>query len=116
MKCELSHYPSAEFCFRDGSLNLQISVTRSEFEAWIADELGAIERCIESLLESSGVGYREVDRVFITGGSSFVPAVRRIFEIRFGNDRIRSGGEFTSVAHGLALRAEESQKNGSCPV
>ncbi|WP_245632529.1 Hsp70 family protein [Edaphobacter aggregans] len=116
VKCELSRYPSAEFCFRDGSLNLHISVTRSEFEAWIADELRAIERCIDSLLESSGVGSREVDRVFLTGGSSFVPAVRRMFATRFGEDRIRSGGEFTSVAHGLALRAEEVLMNVSCPA
>ena len=45
---------------------------------------------------------------FLTGGSSFVPAVRRIFAKRFGEERIRSGNEFTSVAHGLALRAQES--------
>ena len=49
-----------------------------------------------------------LDRVFLTGGTSFVPAVRRIFENRFGKDRIRSGNEFTSVAHGLAIRAAES--------
>ena len=45
--------------------------------------------------------------MFLTGGSSFVPAVRRIFETRFGAERIRGGNEFTSVAHGLALRAAE---------
>jgi hypothetical chaperone protein len=45
--------------------------------------------------------------VFLTGGSSFVPAVRRVFEGRFGSDRIRSGNEFTSVAVGLALKAAE---------
>jgi len=33
--------------------------------------------------------------------------VRRIFETRFGAERIRGGSEFTSVAHGLALRAAE---------
>jgi hypothetical chaperone protein len=49
-----------------------------------------------------------IDRIFLTGGSSFVPAVRRIFEVRFGKDRIRSGNEFTSVAHGLALRAADA--------
>jgi hypothetical chaperone protein len=49
-----------------------------------------------------------VDRVFLTGGSSFVPAVRRIFANRFGEDRIQTGNEFTSVARGLALRAEEA--------
>jgi hypothetical chaperone protein len=45
--------------------------------------------------------------VFLTGGSSFVPAVRRIFDKRFGRERIRSGNEFTSVAMGLALKAME---------
>ena len=46
--------------------------------------------------------------VFLTGGSSFVPAVRRIFERRFGEKRIRGGNEFTSVARGLALKAMDS--------
>ncbi len=108
VKFELSHAESAEFRFRDGSMELEIPVTRTEFEGWIADELRSIERCVDSLLETSGVSPRDVDCVFLTGGSSFVPAVRRIFTKRFGEHRIRSGNEFTSVAHGLALRAEES--------
>jgi len=58
-------------------------------------------------LRGSGVNAVEVDRVFLTGGTSFVPVVRRIFSARFGEDRIRSGNEFTAVAHGLALRAAE---------
>jgi len=33
--------------------------------------------------------------------------VRRIFEERFGAERLRFGDEFTSVANGLALRAAE---------
>jgi len=43
----------------------------------------------------------------MTGGSSFVPAVRRIFDERFGREKIRAGGEMISVATGLALRAQE---------
>ena len=72
------------------------------------EEAGAIERCVDSLIETASVSSREVDRVFLTGGSSFVPAIRRIFEARFGADRVRSGDEFTSVARGLALRAAEA--------
>jgi hypothetical chaperone protein len=109
VKFELSRSNSAEFHFRDGSLELRIPVQRSEFEGWIAEELHAIERSVDSLIESSGVRPGEVDRVFLTGGSSFVPAVRRIFATRFGEDRIQTGNEFTSVAHGLSLRARESQ-------
>ncbi|MNY78856.1 hypothetical protein D3C86_2192590 [compost metagenome] len=41
--------------------------------------------------------------MFLTGGTSFVPAVRNLFERRFEKDRIESGGELLSIAHGLAL-------------
>jgi hypothetical chaperone protein len=108
LKFELSISTSGEFRFREGSLDLRISVMRSAFESWIEEDLRAIEDAIDRLLENSGVHPRAVDRVFLTGGTSFVPAVRRIFETRFGEDRIRGGNEFTSVAHGLALRAAES--------
>jgi hypothetical chaperone protein len=95
------------------SIDLQIPVTRAEFEGWIAGDLRSIEQCVDSLLQTSGVDPRDVDRVFLTGGTSFVPAVRRIFATRFGEERIRSGNEFTSVAHGLALCAAESQRRAA---
>jgi hypothetical chaperone protein len=107
VKFELSQSRSAEFHFRDGSMNISIAVSRDAFEGWIADELHAIEQCIDSLLQTSGVSRGQVDRVFLTGGSSLVPAVRSIFQKRFGEERIRTGNEFISVARGLALRAEE---------
>jgi hypothetical chaperone protein len=107
VKFELSHADVAQFHFRDGSMNISIAVTRDAFETWIAEELLTIERCVDSLLETSGVSRRQVDRVFLTGGTSLVPAVRRIFMDRFGEQRIRTGNEFISVARGLALRADE---------
>ena len=108
LKFKLSRDEDAEFRFHGGGMELRIPVTRASFEAWIAGDLEAIEGSVDSLLRSSGVEPGAVDRVFLTGGSSFVPAVRRIFESRFGASRIRGGNEFTSVAHGLALRAAES--------
>jgi hypothetical chaperone protein len=72
-----------------------------------ADDLKSIERCVDALLITSNIAPHEVDRVFLTGGTSFVPAVRRIFETRFTASRVRTGNEFTSVARGLALRAAE---------
>jgi hypothetical chaperone protein len=108
LKFDLSSAETAEFQFVDGTLELRKHVTRAEFEGWIAEELTAIEGCIDSLFASASASYSDVDRVFLTGGTSFVPAVRQIFERRFGADRVRSGNEFTSVARGLALRAEES--------
>jgi hypothetical chaperone protein len=108
VKFELSQGERAEFRFREGGLELRVAVTRAEFEGWIAPELEKIEQCVDGLLASSGVSASAVDRVFLTGGTSFVPAVRRIFETRFGAERVKTGNEFTSVASGLALRAEEA--------
>jgi len=108
VKFELSRSQSAVFHFHHGSMDLDIPIARAEFEGWIKDELSSIENCIDTLLETAGVLPGEVDRVFLTGGTSFVPAVRRIFATRFGEEHIRTGNEFTSVAHGLALRAAES--------
>jgi hypothetical chaperone protein len=109
-KCDLSNDDTAKFTFADGAIDLNAVVQRSDFESWIAEELAQIESCVESLLKSSGVDARDVDMVFLTGGSSFVPAVRRIFDVRFGRERIRTGNEFTSVAMGLALKAAQVSK------
>ena len=60
---------------------------------------------MDSLLQRTSVARDDVDAVFLTGGSSFVPAVRRLFVSRFGEHKIRAGNEFTSVAMGLAWKA-----------
>jgi hypothetical chaperone protein len=107
-KHRLSREDQARFdLVRDG-LAIEAPVARESFEAWVAEELTAIGQCVDRLLGGARVEPAEVDRVFLTGGSSFVPAVRRIFDERFGGERIRSGEELTSVASGLALRAAES--------
>ncbi len=107
VKVDLSSAENAEFRFRDGTLDIRAHVARRDFESWIAEELAAIESSVDGLLKDSGVAAGAVDRVFLTGGTSFVPAVRRIFETRFGAERVVTGNEFTSVARGLALRAAE---------
>jgi len=109
-KYELSQQEQTHFTFRDGgagpsTIELRIPVLRADFESWIVDDLAAIDHSIDSLLKSTGVKPNQVVRVFLTGGTSFVPAVRRIFTSRFGPDRTRGGNEFTSVAQGLALSA-----------
>jgi len=112
VKFALSERASAEFRFHEGGLDLRIPLTREGFESWIAPDLELIEDAVDSLLRRSGMDAADVDQVFLTGGSSFVPAVRRIFATRFGAHRIRGGHEFTSVAHGLALCARERRAEG----
>ena len=90
-------------------MDIESTVTRADFESWIAEDLESIETCVDNLLATSKISPQKVDRVFLTGGTSFVPAVRRIFESRFTAQRVVTGNEFTSVARGLALRADEDR-------
>jgi hypothetical chaperone protein len=109
VKRELSEHTAAPFHFSDGVIEIAATVQRADFEEWIEEDLAQIETCVDSLIAQSGVACGDVDMVFLTGGSSFVPAVRRIFESRFGAGRIRTGNEFTSVARGLAVSAATRQ-------
>jgi hypothetical chaperone protein len=111
VKCDLSRNTSSTFEFSDGYITLEAKVARKEFENWISEDLQKIENCVDSLLHSANVPFRGVDAVFLTGGSSFVPAVRHLFETRFGPEKIKAGNEFTSVAHGLALRVAGKSKH-----
>jgi hypothetical chaperone protein len=104
-KRELSEGEATRFRFEHEGLSIDRPVTRAAFEGWIADELAAIAGCVDGLLKRTRVPAAAVDRVFLTGGSSLVPSVRALFASRFGEEKLRSGGELTSVASGLALRA-----------
>ncbi len=106
-KVALSERERGPFRFEDGPVAIDAEVARHDFEDWIGAELRAIEGCVSELLDRSAIRPAELDRVFLTGGSSFVPAVRRLFTERFGAEKVRSGAELTSVAAGLSLRALE---------
>jgi hypothetical chaperone protein len=105
VKRDLSEHAEAPFQFSDGAIEIEATVRRADFEEWIAEDLVQIEAAVDALIAASGIARADVNMVFLTGGSSFVPAVRRIFESRFGAGRIRTGNEFTSVARGLAVSA-----------
>ena len=78
-------------------------ITRAEFEDWIAADLTRLAATVDQVLAEAGTAADAIDRVFLTGGTAFVPAVRRLFEHRFGAEKLAGGGEFVSVAEGLAL-------------
>ena len=106
-KIALSHEDEAEFNFAPLGKAGQKAIKRSDFETWIADDLAQIEGALDDVLTSTNTKPDAIDKVFLTGGTSFVPAVRRLFTERFGTERIETGNELVSIAHGLALIGEE---------
>ncbi|MCB4820921.1 Hsp70 family protein [Roseicella aerolata] len=108
VKAALSRAESAVLDFRHEEFTVQAEITRTEFERWIAPDLARMGAAVDAALADAGLAPGQVDRVFLTGGTSLVPAVRRLFEQRFAPGRIAGGGEFVSVAEGLALMGAEA--------
>lgn len=107
-KMALSNAEEAEFNFAPLGNAGRKMVKRSDFENWISDDLAKIEGALDEVLQTTNTSASEVDKVFLTGGTSFVPAVRNLFLKRFDADRLESGGELLSIAHGLSLIGESS--------
>ncbi|MEN2987856.1 Hsp70 family protein [Tistrella sp. BH-R2-4] len=107
LKRQLSTDPAAHFHFKAPGLTIDADVTRADFETWIAPDIARIEDTVDTALARAGTTPDQIDRVFLTGGSSLIPAIRHIFDSRFGPERIATGGELTSIAHGLALIGQE---------
>ncbi|CAN5221351.1 Hsp70 family protein [soil metagenome] len=108
LKRTLSQDEHGHFHFAGGGLTVEAEVRRSEFEDWIAPDLARIGETVDAALEQARLTPEDIDHVFLTGGSSLIPAVRRLFEERFAEHKIDSGQELTSIAHGLALIGREA--------
>ena len=107
VKRALSTAEAACFRFSGAGLQIEAEVSRAAFEGWIAPDIAEIDSAVDRALTAAQVAPVDIDRVFLTGGSSLVPRVARLFAERFGEARIATGGELTSIAHGLALIGEQ---------
>ncbi|MGV1917371.1 Hsp70 family protein [Rhizobium sp. 22-785-1] len=105
-KMALSSQEEAEFNFAPLGAAGRKMVKRSDFDRWIVDDLAKIEEALDEVLTKTNTTPQSIDKVFLTGGTSFVPAVRQLFTRRFDADKIESGGELLSIAHGLAMIGE----------
>jgi hypothetical chaperone protein len=102
-KLALSGADETLFRFVEGDLAIEATITRREFESWISPDVERIAATLDEALTASRLGTEDIDKVFLTGGTSFVPAIRRVFADRFGEERLTSVDQFESIAYGLAL-------------
>lgn len=106
-KMQLSNADEGVLSLHVAGVHIEHTIKRSEFEEWIKPELNEIDACVDRALRKANVVEGGIDRVFLTGGSSFVPAVRAQFESRFGAAKIETGDQLVSIAYGLSLIGKE---------
>lgn len=106
-KRELSDNESAVIEFSEKDVRIREMITQAEFEEMANDKFRKISDCVDRTLAQAGMSPQDIDSVLLTGGSSFIPKIRRIFLERFGEEKLLPIDAFTSVAYGLGLIAAQ---------
>ncbi len=103
-KVSLSEAPTATIDLPvDGGIALE--VFREGFEDAITEALDRIEKGIGACLASAGIDGKDIQAVFLTGGSGAIPAVRRRIQATLPHAQLIEGEAFGSVGTGLAIEA-----------
>ena len=85
-KMDLSSAPQTSIEFHRPFLDLSVSLTRSELDRMLSQDLAIVMSQIEAALEKAGVKVTDVNTVLRTGGSSLLaPFVERL-EMLFGSE------------------------------
>jgi hypothetical chaperone protein len=84
---------------------LAAAATRAEFERVIAAKTERLYRTAGECLAAAGLNRGAIDTIFLTGGSSRVPAVRAAIARVAPSARLAAGSDLLSVALGLTQLA-----------
>jgi hypothetical chaperone protein len=106
-KTALSSQQTATLEFNHGPVRINEAISRAAFNEWIAEDLAGIDAQITKLFEETNLTPADVEHIFLTGGTSFVPAIRAVMAARFPSADVSAEDEFISVGAGLALFGRE---------
>ncbi|MFP4171460.1 MAG: Hsp70 family protein [Candidatus Hydrogenedentota bacterium] len=105
-KKTLSYEEQARIELEEEGLDLHVDLERPEFAHIIEHTLDEMRRSIEEAEKAAEMRPEDIDLVLTTGGTSLIPAVRKMLEDRYGPDRLLQRDTFVSVASGLAVVAQ----------
>lgn len=105
VKIGLSNNESSQFSYSFDGQRIEATANQEDFSHWLTPTLESLRKTLIGMLAEVSIDSKKIDRVFLTGGSSLVPALRAMFSEIFGAEKITGGEEFTSIATGLALRS-----------
>ena len=80
------------------SVDLEVEVTRLEFEQAIAPLLDNAKQCVRQALNAQKLRPSAINRVLLVGGTTYIPAVRQLVQQMFGKE-----GEAPEVGCELAV-------------
>jgi molecular chaperone DnaK len=104
-KRTLSKLPQTSVTCTHAGKVLSVPLTRADFEALTKDLLTRTRLTVMQLLRSAGLGWEQVDRVLLVGGSTHMPMTGQMLGELSGKDPDHSLAVSEVVARGAALHA-----------
>lgn len=101
-KIELSNADCSSFVYQKMGININDQITLNSYGDIIAKDVAKISAYLDEFLTSNQLDPKNIDSLFLTGGTSMVKSVQNLFKSRFPHLKINSGDNFKSVAKGLA--------------
>jgi hypothetical chaperone protein len=115
-KIELSHSVHVTLRLDDSVGDIVREIARAELEAAVADNLQRVKSRVGDVLRIAGLTADAVSTVFLTGGATRMPSVRKAIAAAVPGARLSAGDAFGSVATGLALDAARRFGVGDTPT
>ncbi|MEH2335957.1 Hsp70 family protein [Nostoc sp.] len=94
------------FATKDGKgIDLDVEITRTEFEKAIAPLLERARDCIRQALNAKKIRPSAIDRVLLVGGTTYIPAVRNMVAEMFGKEPKLDVNPDLAVGIGACIQA-----------
>ncbi len=86
------------------AVNLELDVSRIEFEEQIEDKLGKSFELLDRVIKEGGLDKADIDRLILAGGSTHIPKIMEVLSDNYGFDVHREIDPYYCVVMGAAVQ------------
>jgi hypothetical chaperone protein len=101
-KIELTNADKVMFTYQKMGIGIDEEILLSAYEQIIAKDVYRIANCLDEFMLKNQIDPKDIDSLFLTGGTSMVSSIQKLFKNKFPHVKLNSGDNFKSVAKGLA--------------
>lgn len=101
-KIKLTSTDVSKFSYSNMGIEIDEQISLEVYESIIDRDVKKIDAYLSNFLDENNIKIEDLDSLFLTGGTSMVAAIQKLFKQKFPNVNVNSGDNFTSVAQGLA--------------
>jgi len=101
-KITLSNKDTTQFSYHNMDIEIEEEIPLNVYEQIIAKDVDRIANYLDHFMLQNDIDPKNIDSLFLTGGTSMVGSIQKLFKNRFPHVNLNSGDNFQSVAKGLA--------------